>query len=82
MHPANACCPPSPGLSSLTPREREILQWLAEGKSNWAIGVIVGCCEETVKKHLQHVYRKLGVDNRIGAINALRGPAAPVVIGY
>jgi len=34
-------------------REREILSWLPAGKSNWEIAHIVGCTEETVKKHLQ-----------------------------
>lgn len=59
-------------LSSLTPRELEILRWVAEAKSNWAVGQIVGCSEETVKKHLQRVYRKLGVENRMAAVGYLR----------
>ncbi len=57
----------APALAMLTPREYEVLVWLAEGKSNWAIGQIVGCTEETVKKHLQRVYRKLGVESRVSA---------------
>lgn len=60
------------GLATLTPREREILDWLGEGKSNWQIGQIVGCREETVKKHLQRVYRKLGVETRLSAANFLQ----------
>ena len=56
----------------LTPREREVLSWVSEGKSNWEVGQIVGCVEQTVKKHLQHIYRKLGVENRTPAANCLR----------
>jgi DNA-binding CsgD family transcriptional regulator len=54
-------------LASLTPCERKVLRWVAEGKTNWQIGQILGCAERTVKKHLQHIYRKLGVDNRTAA---------------
>ena len=59
-------------LSLLTPRQLEVLQWVEEGKSNWEIGQILGCGEETVKKHLQRVYRKLRVENRMAAANCLR----------
>lgn len=54
-------------LASLTAREEEVLYWVAEGKSNWQVGQIVDCAEETVKKHLQHVYSKLGVETRTAA---------------
>ena len=64
-----------PDLRVLTPREREVVDWLAEGKSNWAIGQILGCSEETVKKHLQRAYRKLGVETRMEAANLLRSAA-------
>ena len=56
----------------LTPREREIMHWVSQGKSNWEVGQILGCVEQTVKKHLQRVYRKLGVENRMAAANCLR----------
>jgi len=52
----------------LTPREREILQWIAQGKGCWEAGSIVGISERTVKFHLQNVYRKLDVLNRTQAI--------------
>lgn len=54
----------------LTTREEEVLHWLAEGKSNWEIGRILGCAEETVKKHVQHIFRKLGVETRTAAANS------------
>ena len=51
----------------LTPREAEVLSWLAQGKSNPEIAVILAMSEGTVKKHLEHVFEKLGVDNRNAA---------------
>lgn len=42
----------------VTPRESEVLLWVAQGKSNAAIGVILGMTEGTVKKHLQHIFEK------------------------
>jgi len=52
---------------SLTPREREVLSWLARGKSNAQIGEILGISASTVSKHLEHIYPKLGVENRTAA---------------
>ena len=58
-------------LESLTPREREVILWVGEAKSNWEIGQIVGCSEATVKKHLYRAYVKLGVENRMQVVNLL-----------
>lgn len=49
-------------------REREILHWVREGKSNDEIGLILGISGLTVKNHLQRLYRLLGVSNRTHAI--------------
>ncbi len=51
----------------LTPREAEVLGWVARGKTNSAIGIILGISEKTVDKHLQHVFVKLGVETRTAA---------------
>jgi DNA-binding CsgD family transcriptional regulator len=51
----------------LTPREREILFWLARGKSNAEIAKILEIKPATVGKHLEHIYPKLGVENRTAA---------------
>jgi DNA-binding NarL/FixJ family response regulator len=51
----------------LTPREAEVLLWVAQGKSNSEIGMILGMAEKTVKVHLGHVFEKLGSDNRNAA---------------
>lgn len=52
----------------LTKRQAEVLKWLVHGKSNAEIGAILGRKSDTVAKHLQGVFDKLGVDNRSGAI--------------
>ena len=51
----------------LTSREREVLGWLARGKSNAEIAMILGISAATVGKHLEHIYPKLGVENRTAA---------------
>ena len=52
----------------LTRREADVLAWLAEGKANAAIGTILGISARTVDKHLEHIYQKLGVEGRTGAV--------------
>lgn len=49
---------------SFTGRERQIVDLLTQGKSNRQIGQALGIAEATVKKHLHHVFRKLGVRSR------------------
>lgn len=51
----------------LTPREAEVLLWIAQGKSNSEIGIILGMAEKTVKVHVGHIFEKLGTDNRNAA---------------
>ncbi len=51
----------------LTPREAEVLVWVMRGKTNRDIGDILGASPATVKKHLEHVYEKLGVETRNAA---------------
>ncbi len=51
----------------LTPREAEVLLWIARGKSNRDIGEILALSPRTVNKHLEHIYVKLGVENRASA---------------
>ena len=53
--------------AGLTPREREVLAWLAAGKTDRDIGEILGASPRTVQKHLQHIYEKLGVETRTAA---------------
>jgi DNA-binding CsgD family transcriptional regulator len=52
----------------LTQRETEVLAWVAEGKSNTDVGVILGIRSVTVKKHLEHFFQKMGVETRTVAV--------------
>jgi len=51
----------------LTPRERQVARWLAQAKSNWEIGTILGISTRTVEKHVENLLRKLHVENRTAA---------------
>jgi DNA-binding CsgD family transcriptional regulator len=51
----------------LTRRENEVLYWVSMGKTNEEVSTIIGARPLTVKKHLEHIYDKLGVPNRTAA---------------
>ena len=55
-------------MLGLTPRAAETLLWLAQGKTNSDIATILGITESTVKKHVQEMFEKLGVETRGAAI--------------
>lgn len=62
----------------LTAREAEVLTWIARGKPNRDIGDILALSPRTVNKHLEVVFRKLGVENRASAaVLASRALNAP-----
>ncbi len=57
----------------LTPRELEVLQLVTQGKTNGEIGYGLGISEKTVEKHLDTIFRKLGVASRVeAAVMAVR----------
>jgi DNA-binding NarL/FixJ family response regulator len=59
----------------ISEREADVLYWLIEGKGNADIAAILGIAPSTVKKHLEHIFEKLGVENRTAAImTALQAP--------
>ena len=58
---------PAPDVESLTPRERQILAWLARGVSNKEIARALDLAESTVKVHVQSVLRKLNIKSRVQA---------------
>lgn len=51
----------------LTPREVEVLVWVAEGKTNPEIAIILGTSARTVSKHVERILEKLKVENRTAA---------------
>ena len=48
----------------LSPKESEVLLWVAQGKTNAEVALILGITEATVKKHLENIFGKLGVEKR------------------
>jgi DNA-binding CsgD family transcriptional regulator len=68
---ATAKSDPGP-VADLTPREREVMACVAEGLSNDEIANALVVERSTVRKHLEHVYAKLGVRSRTAALAKLR----------
>ncbi|MFC7337916.1 response regulator transcription factor [Haloferula chungangensis] len=65
--------PAAPPLHSmLTRRENEIGQWLSAGKTNAEIAMILNISPGTVKRHLENIYDKLGVPNRVSAVRLIQ----------
>ena len=60
----------APGASSITEREVEVLELLSRGLGNKEMARELFVSEATVKSHLSHIYTKLGVDTRAGAVAA------------
>lgn len=61
---------PGPGALlplGLTPREAEVLYWIAQGKSNPDIATILSANVRTVHKHVENIFRKLGCETRAAA---------------
>jgi transcriptional regulator EpsA len=58
-------------VSSLSERERQIMVWVAMGKTNPEIGMILDISEFTVKNHMKSIFSKLDVTNRAQAVAKL-----------
>lgn len=66
---------PSRGsLAGLTSREAEVLRLVAAGRTNAAIAHALTVSPRTIAKHLEHIYRKLGVPGRAAAVSRLAVP--------
>lgn len=69
---------PTPRLpATVTVQERRVLNHVAAGASNAEIAVALFIAPSTVRKHLEHVYTKLGVHGRLEALAVLRGSDEP-----
>jgi DNA-binding CsgD family transcriptional regulator len=64
----------------LTSRQAEVLLWVAQGKTNSEIGLILGLSAGTVHKHLEHIFETLGVETRTAA--ALRANEELAAAGF
>jgi transcriptional regulator EpsA len=60
-------------MPRVSQREREVLQWLQEGKTNWEIAQILGKSEHTVKNQVRSLLVKLRVNNRAQAVAKMAG---------
>jgi DNA-binding CsgD family transcriptional regulator len=57
----------------LTAREREVLAWVARGKTNAQVAALLWLAPSTVRKHLENIYAKLGVSTRTAAVARFLG---------
>jgi DNA-binding CsgD family transcriptional regulator len=65
-------------LPPLSPRESEVLAWIAQGKRDTEIGRILGIAAATVSKHVEHLLRKTGARSRTEAVALLRAQVGSV----
>ncbi len=81
VHSGQQCIPPAVAqrlverlsYPELTPREAEVLDLMCQGRSNQAIGRALFISEGTVKAHVNHIFQKLGAEDRTQAVTtALR----------
>ena len=63
--------PPAEDEVRLTDRERDSFAWVAEGKSDWEIAMILGVAESTVRFHVDNARKKVGAVNRAQAVARL-----------
>jgi DNA-binding CsgD family transcriptional regulator/PAS domain-containing protein len=70
-----------PGVGMLTARERDVMRCVEEGLSNPEIARKLWIEPTTVRKHLEHVFDKLGVRNRTAALSKLHGFSEPKRVG-
>jgi pimeloyl-ACP methyl ester carboxylesterase/DNA-binding CsgD family transcriptional regulator len=59
---------PDARLAALTPRERELIELIAQGRDNAQIGAVLGLSDKTVRNHITSIFAKLEVENRPQAI--------------
>ncbi|MFP7675522.1 helix-turn-helix transcriptional regulator [Marivita sp. S0852] len=58
----------TPQSHTLTPREKEVLQWAARGKTSWETAVLLDLSEKTVKFYLSNARKRLAVQNKTHAV--------------
>lgn len=76
--PGHPAAPPPDPLAALTPRERQILELLAAGRTQKQVAMVLGISGKTVGTHVQNTLAKLGVHSRVQAVSlAVRSGREP-----
>ena len=73
--------PPGPSelvALGLTPRQAEVLYWIAQGKTNAEIAIILGTSPRTIAKHVEQLLERLSVENRLSAATRANDVLRPV----
>jgi DNA-binding NarL/FixJ family response regulator len=60
----------------LTRREQQLIHMIGRGLTNKEIAVELGLSEQTIKNHVHRMLRKLGANDRLGAVELCRTPSA------
>jgi DNA-binding CsgD family transcriptional regulator len=63
---------PEGACAKLSAREREIMEWICKGKTNFETGMILDISSFTVKNHVQRIFQKIGANNRVHAATLYR----------
>lgn len=82
IHLTEESAPPGPAdlvSLGLTPRQAEVLYWIAQGKTNGETAVILGTSPRTVDKHVEQLLERLGVENRLAAAARANDVLRPVL---
>jgi PAS domain S-box-containing protein len=66
--PAEPSAPSAPEVEQLTPRQREVLELLGDGKDAREIAAALGVTVATVRTHIRHILRALGVHTQLAAV--------------
>ena len=59
-------------MKDITERELQVMREIGKGYTYRETGQVLHISQETVRAHLQNIYRKLSVDNRVEALNKLK----------
>lgn len=74
--PATRAVPPAPEVRQLTPRQREVLDLLGAGEDARQIAATLGITVATVRTHIRHILRTLGVHTQLAAVVRARRPGS------
>ena len=66
----------------LTRRQCDIMDWIAEGKTSAEVAIILEISPRTVEKHLEAVFQRFGVENRVAAVRSYLEAKGGLIPGY